>query len=453
MNRYGILFSLGMCAMSSAVLAKGNSNAFKFDLMHTVPECHHQGKPTTWCSSEDTQNGADRAGMEKRVVEILDAARDPSDSRIVIAYFSFSNKAAFNKLCERGKAGISIEGFFDKSYGGDPTNLPGQLEANCQSGSKHNVRIHYLGDKNTSPGNFVWRLHHNKFLMVDPGGDDPIRLNFSSGNLSAYGLSLHFDHWVVMQADRDTALVKQHMCVVSALQKAIDPDGSGHDREVDDPKVYRQSLDSCLKKYGMLGLTDPEGAEKLLAKEKIAPLFAPNPNNDVFNTLVANVDRVKKGGHLSIAIQHFLYPEIAQALTRAVKRGVKVQMIMDDDVVLGMSEVPGVKQFYYKYLVPSKSGIDIRFMRTNADTPPPQMMHNKFLVMEGVDGNKKRVFSGAGHFTSSGMRNNYENFYLSQVDDLTAKYLDLFEYMWDRSASESEVLAAGSPVQAHEGGE
>jgi hypothetical protein len=67
------------------------------------------------------------------------------------------------------------------------------------------------------------------------------------------------------------------------------------------------------------------------------------------------------------------------------------------------------------------------------------MMHNKFLVLEGVDGNKTRVFSGAGHFTSAGMRDNYENFYLTQSSFLTSKYEQLFDYMWDRTRTEDEL--------------
>jgi hypothetical protein len=67
-------------------------------------------------------------------------------------------------------------------------------------------------------------------------------------------------------------------------------------------------------------------------------------------------------------------------------------------------------------------------------------MHNKFLVMEGLDGDKTRVFSGAGHFTDAGLRDNYENFYLSQSDALSAKYDALFGYLWQRTVTEAQVL-------------
>jgi hypothetical protein len=177
-----------------------------FDLMHTRPECSHASPstgvkmPSAWCLATDRQAVADRSGMEKRVAELLDLAQDPARARITIAYFSFSNPAAFEKLCQRGKAGIAIEGYFDRAYAG-ADQFPGRLRAECQGPGGKNVRSYFLGKTDTSnPNALVWRLHHNKFLLVDPGDGSPVRLSFSSGNLSSSGLSLHFDHWGMIAA-------------------------------------------------------------------------------------------------------------------------------------------------------------------------------------------------------------------------------------------------------------
>ncbi|MBI4406111.1 MAG: phospholipase D family protein [Deltaproteobacteria bacterium] len=126
-------------------------------------------------------------------------------------------------------------------------------------------------------------------------------------------------------------------------------------------------------------------------------------------------------------------------LKQAVKeRGVQVQLMMDDDVILGNTEVPGATKFYKDNLAPKKSGLDIRFVRTNEDAK--QMMHSKFLILDGV-GKKgvKRVFSGAGHFTYAAMKGNYENFYLSAVPSLTQKYEQLHKYMWTNAVSEKDL--------------
>lgn len=407
-----------------------------FDLIHTKPECSHEGKPSTWCDHNDAKQLAAAAGMEKRVRALIDRATDPAKAKIAIGYFSFSNRAVYDKLCEKGKAGVAIEGFFDQSY---RTGMPAQLAQECQAPGKKNVVVHFLGQLSNSP--YVWRLHHNKFLYVDPGGDnDRLSMTFSSGNLSAFGMSAHFDHWVLMDSPRDTDIAKQHRCVMNALRAAV-ANGDGPDKDVDDPAIYRSTLDACLASEHSLWKPGTEWVESAIAKEKIAPLFSPNPAGDIENTLIKQIDRVKEGGKIYGAMQHFLHYGIADALQRAKARGVDVKLAMDDDVITGDSEVEGVRGFYDSYLDPSHTGMDIRFVVTNATDH--QMMHNKFVVMEGIDGQKTRVFSGAGHFTDAGMHDNYENFYLSESDDLTAKYKELFQYIWPRTKSQADVEGAG----------
>ncbi len=419
-------------ALSAPALAE----PVEFDLMHTRPECNVPGKKSTYCTLNDSKAAAQLSGMEKRVNDMLKEAQDPATAKIVIAYFSFSNSAVAKGLCERGKAGISIEGFFDNDYSGTGMK-PAELRDNCQGPSGNNVKMHFLGKKDFNNG--VWRLHHNKFLMVDSGvATDKVRVNFSSGNLSSSGLSIHFDHWVVTKADRNSQLVKAQYCVVDSLRKAVNPTGAAHDNEVDDPAVYRSSLEACFaQKHLAISSTNPMWVEQAIASEKIAPLFSPDPNNGIYRVLINQLDSVAAGGSIRGAMQHFLHPGIATALQNAVSRGVKVQLLMDDDILLGDSEVPGVLEFYNSYLDPAISGIDIRFMQTSAQDK--QMMHNKYIIMKGVQGTKNRVFSGAGHFTSSGMKNNYENFYLTQDDGLVAKYDELFNYMVVNSLKASEV--------------
>lgn len=407
-----------------------HAGPISFDLMHTLPECSYPGKAPTFCDSADKKRVAKAAGMEDAVRRMLDLATDPAQAKITIAYFSFSNNAVFEKLCEKGKAGIPIEGFFDSSEKA-PEKFSLKLRE-CQGPSGNNVRTHFLGTK--SP----WRLHHNKFLVVDPGKGSPLRINFSSGNLSSSGLSIHFDHWVMMEAPRTSNVARQQLCVISSLRKAIDPQNTGTDAAKDDPNVYRQALNACFAKAKVLDTASKQGIEAAVAQERIAPLFSPDPSDSISQALIDHINRVVPGGKIYGAIQHFLHNGIASALKRAVKRGVSVSMLMDDDVVTGQSEVPGVSEFYNGVLTPSKSGIDIRFMQTNAGVM--QMMHNKFLVLDGVDSKgKTRVFSGAGHFTTAAMMNNYENFAITQDEGLTAKYDELFRYMRKGSLTEQQA--------------
>jgi len=427
------LFGLGCSdAGQPGTAGQNETELVPFDLMHTRPECQHDGHPDTWCTHDDAQHAASLSGMEKKIGAILDRAKDPEKSSIVIAYFSFSNKSVYSKLCEKGRAGFSVEGFFDQSY---RTLMPAQLAQECQGPSGNNVRVHFLGQLSQSP--FIWRLHHNKFLLVDAGVGQPVSVNFSSGNLSSFGTSVHFDHWALLETPRDSNLYKQHGCVVSALRKAINPKGAAQDEEIDDPDVYRSALEDCLTEEHTLFAPGTEWVDKAIAEEKIAPLFSPNPSGDNERILVDQIDRVAKGGRIYGAMQHFLSYDIAGALQQAVKRGVEVRLIMDDDVITGEGEVPGVRGFYDSELAEPVSGMKVQFLVTNA--AEHQMMHNKFIVMENFDGKTTRVFSGAGHFTDAGLRDNYENFYVSESDDLSAKYGELFDYMWPRTVTQSDI--------------
>lgn len=419
----------------STFFALSFAHAIQFDLMHTLPECPETAaknkKAITYCSSTDSRRLAEKAGMEKRVLEILAEAKNPAKAEIFIAYFSFSNSTVKNKLCDMGKEGFKITGYFDSSNIITDKKLPPsypELLEKCQGPSGDNVKVHFLGAKDTSVKPIVWRLHHNKFLIVDSGEDNKAHINFSSGNLSAFGLSAHFDHWVVTQAEKDSNFYAQHMCVVDALAAAVE-DGKG-----DNPKKYRATLDACLA--DTLWTQDAKWVEKAIEQEKIAPLFAPNPQDQVLQVLLNQIDSVVAGGKIYGAMQHFLHAKIAMSLKRAVDRGVKVNLLMDDDIVSGESNVPGVREFYNRLLKPN--GIAIRFMQTNATDH--QMMHNKFLILEGVKKlGKNRVFSGAGHFTTAGMKNNYENFYVTEVDSLTEKYKELYEYMLKNSLTERQA--------------
>lgn len=393
-------------------------------LMHTKPVCAHEGKTPAWCTYNDLIPSSDASGMVANISSQIDLAVNPATAKIFVAYFSFSNKPIFKKLCERAAAGVPIEFFLDSSY---RSNQLAQDLIAC--GTQNNVRFHFIGKMDVSnPGGIIWRLHHNKFMIIDTGvATEPVKINFSSGNLSAYGTSLHFDHWVTVTADRTSNIYQTHRCVISSMLKAIDPDGDGINNDEDDPEAYRKSLDVCLKAISSLRV------EEAIAKETIAPLFSPNPKNEIANALVAEIKKLKKGRAIRGAIQHFTHTAIARALSDACQRGVDVKMVMDDDVLSGESEVPGVKEFYNSYL--ANTCINVRFMETNS--PAFQMMHNKFLIL-----GETRVFAGAGHFTYSAMTKNYENFYLMQTPSIVQQYDGMFYSMWNISLDEKQALAS-----------
>jgi phosphatidylserine/phosphatidylglycerophosphate/cardiolipin synthase-like enzyme len=410
-----LIFSILISAASAQDVAD-------LQLMHTTPICNHPGKTAAWCTYEDLVPSADAAGMVDKINAQIDLAVDPTKAKIYIAYFSFTNKPVYRKLCERAQAGVPIVFFLDNAYRG--AQITTDLVA-CAT--NNNVRFHFMGETDTSdPDNIVWRLHHNKFLIVDSGeNDQPVKINFSSGNLSAYGTSLHFDHWVTATVSRTSNMYNTHMCVVAAMEQSMDPDSDGIDNDLDNPVLYRQYLDECLQRTAALDI------EEAVRLEKIAPLFSPNPQNNIAKKLISEINSIPTGQSLIGAIQHFTHSSIANALVAACERGVTVKMLMDDDVLSGESEVPGVTEFFNSYI--DNTCIQVQFLQTNAASF--QMMHNKFLVLGDL-----RVFAGAGHFTYSAMTKNYENFYLMEDSIVHQQYQALFQDMWAISMTKAEVI-------------
>lgn len=415
--------------------------------MHTRPECNHGGHTSAWCTLEDSKDAEERAGMVKEINRMLDLADNP-EANIYIGYFSFSNKAVYNKLCEKGKEGIFIEGFFDYDYSGDD-QLPLRLKKECQGEIGNNVKIRFLGNKkithNSETGKDEveeWRLHHNKFLIVEPGDEKDVSISFSSGNLSAFGTSLHFDHWVTTFAPFESSLFKSHQCVLEGLRAAVDES----ELEKDDPGIYIETFNTC---YARLNLSQ----EKSLNEDGVYLLNAPNADGKTDKTLIREIKNLgnealndtKKNYEIFGAIQHFTHTRIAKELNKLCSRKqgegrVFVNLIMDDDIVTGDSEVPGVDEFFNKYLKNIENGgsscINISFMETNSAVR--QMMHNKFIIFTGPD--YARSFSGAGHFTYSAMRNNYENFYVSNNRSLVEQYKRLYDYMNKNSLRYDEIV-------------
>ncbi len=417
--------------------------AIEFDLLATQPTCIYSNHKSTFCRQVDAGKNAEISGLEKRVVEIIGKAVDVEKSFIAIAYFSFSNPVVFEALCEKGKSGIKIKGYFDTSYAKE-NQMPQKLKKDCQGPSGQNVSVAFLG---TPKGKSSWRIHHHKFLYVDNGSSD-IWLNYSSGNLSSYGLSNHLDHWLMMSAAKETRLVKTYDCMIRSMNVAT----AELNQESDDPKKYQAELQTCFQEKGLAGNLAADDifvrVENELAQEEIASLLSPSRQSIAYQVLKKQIDSVANDGEILGGTQHFLHRGLAADLRNAAARGVRVVLLMDDDVFLGTSGVPQARKFFFNELV--DKGMEIRLMDTNnmdeGGFEPPQMMHHKFLIMKGVQtaqGRKDRVFSGAGQFTNAAMKTNYENFGLLENTSIVKKYEDLFQWLNVRSMRMDDPILNG----------
>jgi hypothetical protein len=423
------LFFLSLMVVLSGFVAQADQQ-IEFDLMHTVQDCKHEGRQKTFCDAKTDSNAmTEKSGMVAKINAQLDRALLNKDkSEVFIAYFSMSNKRVHEKICELIAAGVKVEIFLDE---GSSTNISDlELNPKCANKDLKSLTYTFLGGSTSGDS---WRLHHNKFLYVNPGNGEKININFSSGNLSSFGTSLHLDHWVTMLAPENSNLSKAYQCVMQGLRKARDLKRNQVSSDSKIVSSYISGRDDCYKTKNVLAQNDVETAIK---SEKIAPVFTPNLDSVAYNIFSKELSKIRDRGYIYIGIQHFLHYGIKKDLIAAAKSGVDVRIIMDDDVVAEKGEVTGVLDFL-KDLQTSAPQIQVRYIETNHEAGGNgQMMHNKFALLNGV-----RVFSGAGHYTKAAMNNNWENFALTEVPELNKKYAQYFKELWNVSVDEKYVRA------------
>ncbi len=427
-----------------------NDNQITFDFIHTQQNCRvvegEVVRKKTFCANvngEDQKSATDLSGMVKRALTQLDSTlADPTHSKVTVGYLSFSNKPIQKKFCELSSKGVQIRVFLDNGSAGQIDELVMNNPACRDSSGRLNVRLSYLGGNTNAGAGGIWQLHHNKFMMIETP-NNKVKLNFSSGNLSAFGTSLHLDHWVMVEAPANTNLIQAHQCVVSGLEAAAD---TAKQEEVSGQSIgqaYIAERERCFEQYNVMprqnaNATTWDQINQMLAQEKIAPLFSPNNNKYVEKSFIEALNRVPKGGYIYIAIQHFLHPGVSYALTKAAQRGVDIRLIMDDDALRGESEVPGVDAMIKKLVL--VKGIQIRFAETNRQAGGNgAMMHNKFAILNG-----EMTFSGAGHYTNAALNVNWENFYYSTHRFVVSSYAKYFSELWNESVDFNYTVSKGT---------
>ncbi len=389
---------------------------------------------------------------DTRPIENLTASElraiDPVNSKLFVAYLSFSNKAIQRKICDLASLGIKVRIFLDGGSGPTKTNPIGQIDELIMNNKacNQNVKLSYLGGS-TDTKVAAWQLHHNKFLMIEAPNKKVI-MNFSSGNLSSYGTSLHLDHWVTIKAPANSNLIQAQKCVMTGLEAAA----KANEDTTATPKIkpaqaYMIAREACFNENNVSPrkkiLDTEKQINEVLAKEEIAPLYSPNSNNYVQKSLINAINAVPENGYLYIAIQHFTSKDVANSLIEAAKRNVDVRIVMDDDALRGESDVPGVDKIINMMLTSSEHKIKIRFAETyraekkqNGPAPAVAMMHNKFAIFNG-----QKTFSGAGQYTGAAMQSNWENFYFITNKKIITEYSKYFSEIWNESVDYDYTLS------------
>lgn len=387
------------------------ASALEWEFFSLTPNC----RAGLYCEKSEIADQVATVGLVKRFIGMAEQAQK-RDGHLYMAFMSFSEPTLFEGLCGLGKRGLEFDGFFD-SKAGPPSGLGYRLENQCQGPTSGNVRVHYMGMPKS--GRSGWRLHHNKYFLADYGTRGA-EIVFGSANVSNNGVSINFENWNFVTGHLQEDFLNDFLCDAKAMIQARK---AGN--EEDDPDVFRDQLERCLS-YSDLS---PPSVEKLLKRPGGVVLFAPDPLDRNFKLLKNQIDRIPKGGRIQMAVYFFMHKPLIHALQAAVKRGVPVDLLIDDDLENGHISIPTQKTYWYELIRPEASGFSIRYLDTNETAF--QMQHNKYVILHGVDGDKPpRVFGGAGQFTQSAFETNYENFFYVEDRDVVEKYIEQFESLW-----------------------
>jgi phosphatidylserine/phosphatidylglycerophosphate/cardiolipin synthase-like enzyme len=389
-----------------------------FDVLFTTPLCHETGtgvRDGARCNGSEKDASREAAGIHARLLETLRSAtvykqaHPEAPVKITMTYLSWYYDGGLKTaVLDAIAAGVAFQGYFDPGYG---VEIPAELEAM----NHPNVRVGWLGGHADNEG--TWRLMHIKLTMVDYGTDaEPMRIVFSSANLSPSGVSLHFENFVFARVARQSNFAQRHLCAMQGLEADKYPSRAETDTFAD---VFEQIYDSCVAQIA----EPPDPALNVF--------FTPDENKDALAYLKRRMRQATTS--IDMAIEH--YSEWSLAGTQSwLAETIPSRLVLDDQTLYMDGESSqGDNNLWWGILRDSQ--IDQRFVRTNADIH--QLQHNKYVVLDG-----QSVFCGAGNFTGAAFKKNYENFYLLDVPALAQQFQVHFDHMFDDLGSRLDEIPA-----------
>jgi phosphatidylserine/phosphatidylglycerophosphate/cardiolipin synthase-like enzyme len=130
-----------------------------------------------------------------------------------------------------------------------------------------------------------------------------------------------------------------------------------------------------------------------------------SPGGGCESHIVEEIGKAEK--QINVQIYIFTSKSISDALIKAKKRGVKVQVILDS----GQE-----KQTYGRWPVLRRDGVDIRFDGEH------EVANNKVIIID-----ENTVITGSYNFTKAAEEKNAENILIIRDADVAAKYLENYK--------------------------
>jgi phosphatidylserine/phosphatidylglycerophosphate/cardiolipin synthase-like enzyme len=139
--------------------------------------------------------------------------------------------------------------------------------------------------------------------------------------------------------------------------------------------------------------------------------------------LLRQIEQANK--ELLVAVYAFTSDELAGALARAKRRGVKVQVVLDREFDSRNENSKG--KFLEEQKIPVRR---ISGLKPNAAASDPGLMHQKFAVID-----RKNLLTGSYNWTRAAERVNDENLLLFRdAGPLAEEYRRVFFQLWERKS-------------------
>jgi phosphatidylserine/phosphatidylglycerophosphate/cardiolipin synthase-like enzyme len=419
--RFSLLAGLTLVACTAetgpepSVVASALESA---EVVFNVPDCLPN------CTAADQARYVADSRIESDYVSAIDAARE----QLVFSMFTFSRAPIYEALVRAATRGVVVRGIMDRgtfrTTGSHCTpqgcSLPAPFDSNeylhadvsrrlalaatselFSTGSVTDKLVILLTNlpngSGVRPAPGADRLVHNKLVLVD--GE---RLLTGSGNWSSTAVSVNLEN--VMHFD-----VEQHAAVVGAFTCALDVLWTG------DGSRYATGLANCQKN----------------SDTYFTP--ATRPEASVIPRIVGAIDNATT--KVDISMHHLTHGDVFDALERALGRGVRVRLAMDDDDC-NASEEDGLTRI-------REAGAEIRYVPTTCSIF--QLSHSKYGVIDDTI-----AINGSGNWSKAGLRRNYENFVVLDGAEAARPFVDNFAQVWRTTVAQDECACDTSEASCIE---
>lgn len=411
--------------------AAGTVDGLEWQFIASSGGCQHEGYPATWCDESDRANLVANQGIEGQMVKLI---RDPATKFAAISYFAFSSPAVATALCEEAESrGLRVVAILhDWPVPRGPGSTAYKKIFECAE-DLPNVTATRLGTKGG--------IHHAKIFLTaeseNPFDGTELAINsritatVSSANLSYKAVGLHLENWLWLSGAATHSVMRQNWCYMQALPSMAEGKRAF---DAEQKNCLARSESATAAATGTA--TTDENTTPTTGTIEFLGMPATSPSPKAMKRLLELVD----GAESSIRIAaHIFTPArerntgLLARLMAAANRGVRVELVLDDDTEMVYRKLPGWQRLRVgsddieAIHTLASSPVKIRSVDTNERSG--QLHHNKFMIFD-----ESTVWTGSGNFTASSLGGrNTEQFYVIRDTGITSAYLKLWNDLWTQA--------------------